>query len=144
MESFDVFELEIDVSDAVSDLRQLARALKDKSYLKEAGLYMERETKINFARQSAPDGTPWAPLAPSTLARKRSGAILRETSALVNSIAARGPFQNTVRVGATMEYGVYHQFGTKRMPARPFLGIEPKHHEPIRKIVEAHLARALS
>ena len=106
----------------------------------EAGLYMERETKLNFLRQTSPDGKPWAQLKPSTLKRKKSGAILRETSALIGSIQFAGATNSGATVIAGTDYGIYHQFGTRKMVARPFMGISPAHEQQIEKIFEDYLS----
>lgn len=139
-----MLEFEIDISDAIAGLHSAKAALENlKPALKEAGLYMERETRLNIARQTSPDGTPFAPLAASTLRTKKSGRILQETSAMVNSISTRAA-KKSVKVGTSIGYAAYHQFGTRKMPARPFLGIEERHHEPIIKIVEDHLRKAIA
>jgi len=95
------------------------------------------------------DGTRWAPLAPSTLARRRQGPagrrkkkggkrpppgpveILRDTSRLLRSLTPGvdgrpvGPDQvvqtppGRVIVGTNVKYAKWHQEGTSRMPARP-------------------------
>lgn len=102
--------------------------------IREATMFMERETKLNFARQTDPDGTPWSPLSPIT--RKTTRAILRETGALANSVAGEsGGNVGRVRVGA--EYGIYHQTGTSHMPQRKIIGISQTRHVPkIQKIFE--------
>ena len=109
--------------------------------LRRAGLFMERETKLNFARESDPDGQPWAPLKPSTLRRKKTRAILRETGSLAASISMQGPSDNQVRVAAGIEYGIYHQTGTRKMTQRKILGINESRHVPkIQKIFESYFA----
>lgn len=111
--------------------------------LRNSGLYMERETKLNFARQQSPDGKPWAALSPSTLRQKKTGAILRETGALAGSVAFMGASATEARVGAGTEYGVYHQFGTSKMPARPFIGIADRHRDKIEQIFQSYLQEIL-
>lgn len=112
--------------------------------LNESALFMERETKLNFARQAAPDKTPWAKLKPSTLREKRGGGILVRTGALSGSIAAQPATANQVTVKSSgIKYGIFHQFGTRRMVARPFMGFAPRHIPMIKKIVERHLRSAL-
>lgn len=110
--------------------------------LNESALFMERETKLNFARQAAPDGTPWAKLKPATLREKRGGGILVRSGALSGSIAAQPATARQVTVKSSgIQYGIFHQFG--RRMARPFMGFAPRHPPKIRKIVERHLRGAL-
>ncbi|MEO1399673.1 MAG: phage virion morphogenesis protein [Cyanobacteria bacterium J06635_1] len=108
--------------------------------LREATVFMERETKLNFARESDPDGNPWSALSPSTVRQKRTRAILRETSTLANSVAAEvGGTVGRVRVSTA--YGLYHQTGTSRMSQRKIIGISEGQHVPkIKKIFESHFA----
>jgi phage virion morphogenesis protein len=113
--------------------------------LNEVGLYMEMETRMNFARQSDPDGAPWASLAASTAARKGSSVILRETGSLAGGIASEGASGNQVVIRSTGgHYGIYHQTGTKKMPARKFIGIGDRHKPKIKKIIESYVKEALS
>lgn len=104
----------------------------------EATLFMERQTKLRFAQQVSPDGASWAPLAPSTLAKKKTSAILRETATLVNSITSQA-MGLTGKVFTPTEYGLYHQTGTSKMPARVFLGISAEDETKIRKIYEQYI-----
>ena len=108
--------------------------------IREATLFMERETKLNFARETDPDGNPWSALSPSTLRYKSTNAILRETSTLANSIAGESN-GNIGRVRAGTDYGIWHQIGTSRMPQRKIIGISESRHIPkIEKIFEDHFA----
>ena len=126
---------------ALDAIKRLAEKTSNLSApMRKAGSYMERETKLNFAKQSDPDGAPWAPLAASTLRRKKSGAILRETGALAGSITMTASSnQATVAVGTN--YAIYHQSGTSKMPARKMIGInEGKHVPKIREIFEDYFS----
>lgn len=121
-------------------LRKILEKTEDLSQpMGQAALLMERELKLGFARQSDPDGAPWAPLKPSTLRRKRSGAILRETSALAGSVSVQSVSSNSARVGSSgVKYGIYHQAGTSKMASRKFIGIGDRHIPKIRKIFESY------
>ena len=125
---------------AISRLHRKAKALDVP--LRKAGLFLERETKLNFAQESDPDGKPWAPLKPSTLRRKRrTRAILRETGSLAASVMMQGPNGGRVRILVGVAYGIYHQTGTVRMAQRKILGISEDRHVPkIRQIFERHFA----
>lgn len=105
--------------------------------LTQAAVYMEASTKQRFIQQISPDGQPWEPLAASTLRYKQSGTILRETSRLFNSIGydVRG---SEARVFTNVEYARYHQFGTRKMSARPFLGFSDRDVREINGIFERY------
>ena len=87
----------------------------------------------------------WAPLAESTLAKK-TGTILLETGDLLGSIThnvdAMANLTGEAYVGTNLEYAKYLEFGTSRMPARPFLGgavAQEEHRIP--EIVHKALAK---
>lgn len=50
------------------------------------------------------------------------GHDLVDTSALLNSMAAHFLSPLHGRVGPAVFYGIYHEYGTVYMPARPFVG----------------------
>jgi hypothetical protein len=66
-------------------------------------------------------GEPWAPLAPSTLAKKTGPGILDETSAMRDSIEVSPMAGAGIKIVIDDEKAIFHQTGTTRMPARPIL-----------------------
>lgn len=85
----------------------------------------------NFSSEGRP--TKWAPLAASTLARKaRKGQagkkILNATGTLNQEIGWK-PDSRGVDVGTMVKYAAYHQDGTRRIPARPFLVLQDADEE---------------
>jgi len=77
----------------------------------------------NFDEEGRP--LRWAPLAPRYAAWKarRFGAglrILERTGALRRSISTRVE-GNAIVASTDVPYAAFHQFGTRRLPARPFL-----------------------
>lgn len=82
----------------------------------------------------------WAPLAKATIDRKGHDRILVETGALRESLVHVGGAGNIHDVmprgmlfGTEIEYAVFHQEGTRRMPARPPVGVS---EETLDKFVE--------
>lgn len=94
----------------------------------------------NFAVQGRPK---WKPLAPSTVASRkgRTGPILRRTGALHQAVVSYDNWEVTSEM-VTLDYtaipiyGVYHQLGTTKMPARPFVMYQPEDIEAIVLIFE--------
>lgn len=113
------FTIKIDASslnrlrDAGVDLRDLSRPVAE--YV----TYQEAQTRLNFAKESDSEGQRWKDLKPETWKRKKTKAIGRETSTLVNAVSsnARGSsgmvFNNT-------EYAAPFQ------AERPFMGVSDK------------------
>lgn len=91
------------------------------------------DTQLNFKLGADPDGEPWAPLEPATLKKKGRGANpqpLRNTGILAASLAAGGgqfsvstETATAIEWGTAVEYGVFHQLGTRNMAQRRFLGV---------------------
>jgi len=83
-----------------------------------------------FDEERAYDGTPWARLDDATIRAKGSERILWDEGTLRDSLTAESTRTTaTVGVGATSgeeeyEYGEAHQFGTRHLPARPFLPLD--------------------
>ena len=120
----------------VSLLRKRATTL-DKP-VGQATIFMERQTKIRFAKEVDPDENRWADLSPVTLRQKKTKSILREEAILANSIQSEHSGREG-RVFTTDEKALWHQEGTKKMPARPFLGINESTDIPkIEKIFQRH------
>lgn len=102
--------------------------------LQEIADFYKDDIRENFEQERSPDGMPWARLAPSTVRQKRTSYILRETFALFNAIktTVQG---NEVRIGVDLFYAIFHQKGTNKIPARPFLGVSDRHYKRFEKIV---------
>ncbi|MEM6432966.1 MAG: phage virion morphogenesis protein [Cyanobacteria bacterium P01_D01_bin.115] len=141
-----MFNLDLEANTTLKAVANLVDRTRNwRPALNEAALYMERQTKLRFAREEAPDGTQWAPLAASTRAAKKlRGAplkILVDTGILESGIAARpaSDTQASVEATAGAEYGIWHQIGTKRMPARPYLGFSDEDVSAIDRIFKRHV-----
>lgn len=112
--------------------------------MQDIGVILARSSKERFASKQDPDGNYWASLLPSTTKRKvqakdggDSQNILVASGRLSNIIYHLS--QNEVAVGTPESYGVYHQFGTNHMVARPFLGISNQDEADIYKVINQYL-----
>lgn len=123
-------------------------AAKTDQLIQIMGQQLVSDTKEGFFKEQDPDGIPWKPL------KRRKGKILQDTGALRTSVTSRGGKGNIERKGPTflewgtnIEYAKYHQGGTSRIPARPFLGIGEELGEKLEMIaadwVEEQVKRAL-
>lgn len=142
--------LTIDLDDTeVQDrlLQLIERMDRPIGFFKLAGEHFT-ETSIpdHFAKEAAPDGTPWASLQPATVARREKRRqtpirILRASgsaASLSASITSRVA-DTWLEVGTNTIYAGTHQFGAAKgafendgrgrplpwgdIPARPFLGV---------------------
>lgn len=116
--------VEFDAVETQARLRALlARMERRQPFFAAVGEQLVSSAGRNFKQQSAPDGTAWAPLKPSTIkARSRRSrsklAILRDRGLLAGSINYQAT-DDEVRIGSPVEYAAIHQLGgTIERPAR--------------------------
>ena len=113
------------LDEAIARLDEIGQRARDlRPVLAVAAEDLKTLVDDSFEQSRAPDGSPWAPLASSTVARRRQGSSkpLIDTGRLRNSInASSGP--SSLKVGTNVPYAAYHQFGTEDIPARPFLPV---------------------
>jgi phage virion morphogenesis protein len=106
--------------DVTLDESQVGKALADlmerlgdlHTPLNDIAEYLHQSIDERFTRQVAPDGSPWAPLAASTLARKKGGRILRDKGTLQDTMR-HSVTGNELVFGTDRPYGAIHQFGGK-------------------------------
>jgi phage gpG-like protein len=73
-------------------------------------------------------GRPWAKLSAGYTAwknKKYPGQPILRATGRMQDTAKIVPYQTGFQVNTT-PYGAYNQFGTSKMPARPWVGIPPK------------------
>ena len=112
--------------------------------------FLRESAEESFAREAAPDGTPWQPLAPATLSEKRkrgyADTILQRQGTLVDSIQTDWDRRSAV-AGTNIAYAAIHQFGgdieqsarSISIPARPFLGVSRRYEDEIVGAIRDHL-----
>lgn len=87
----------------------------------EIGEALKSHIGLCFREEKSPDGINWAALDPKTIKQRRNGSskILNDTGRLKDSFShvATNTF---VEVTTDTMYAPFHQFGTSKMPARPF------------------------
>lgn len=121
-------DVERRLGDVASRLRDLTPALQI------AGADTVTLVSDAFASERSPDGTPWAPLSETTLARRRgsTASILTDTARLRNSVTFSTQ-PRSLRFGTNVGYGRSHQWGATIRPwgrgspraltPRPFLPV---------------------
>ena len=111
-------------------------------------LFYQMESQ-QFESEGAHGSGGWAPLAPSTLEQKlrmgypskmlvRSGKLMLSlTGQASGSVVEVRPLM--LAVGTSIPYGVFHQRGTAKMPARPLIQLseddKTKWHKTIHKYI---------
>jgi len=136
-------------------LSELAAATDDLTPLmQEISVFLERRARERFDREEAPDGTPWAALEDSTLARKQRKRVPVNKILHGQSLHLRDtifPFWSAVEAGistgpGTERYAATHQFGdpARNIPARPFLGIGNQDRGDLLDLIEDEFQAILS
>lgn len=91
---------------------------------------LEAGAARQFATEGREYGTPWPALARSTEERKRPGRpMLVDTGALLASLTGgpgnvRHVSSDYAEWGTDVPYAVFHQGGTRNMPARPLVALD--------------------
>lgn len=125
--------LEVGINDRelqAAMLQLVARGKDLGAPLRSIGEMMLRSTDQRFRTQRDPEGSPWTPLQPGTLAKKRNSKILTEAGNLRGSIAYRVS-GDRLDVGTPSIYGAIHQLGGEikqgaRAQIMRFHGTDPK------------------
>lgn len=108
-----MLNVEVDDSRAGPALAELAERLEDiRVPLLDIAEYLHQSTDDRFRKQVSPDGTPWAPLAASTIAKKKSNQILRQDGFLQDTMR-HSVSGDELAFGTDRIYGSIHQSGGK-------------------------------
>lgn len=108
---------------------------------------LNEEIGDQFVRQTDPYGKPWAPLLPSTVRRKRGDTrILARTDELASTTEASPTAGAGIEI-TSVEYGQFHQSGTKNMTRRAVLPDEgelpPAWLDIIQEATDEEFAKAM-
>jgi phage gpG-like protein len=100
-----------------------------------------------FSTEGRAEGTPWPPrvgagLAPPSKRAMQASPLLVRTGALRNSLIEPHAPDHVEQIDATsltfgtrVPYALFHQFGTRRMPARPLIVLSGERAERLLEIV---------
>ena len=131
----DVLTIEIDDREIRDGLRALEDRLGNlRPFYLDIGEALLNSTRERFTTQTAPDGSPWAPLSPSYKQRKKKHPDLILTlNGYLRGTLNYSATKDELRIGTPMIYGAAHQFGRPEinLPARPFLGLSDDDHAMI-------------
>jgi phage gpG-like protein len=114
---------------------------------------IQNDKRYMFLRETATDGTKWAPLSPRTIAQKGFSTILIDTGRLWDSLTT--PWGNSDTLlevsgnppslvfGTKVPYAKLHETGTRHMPARPITGLTEQAVNEIAEAVADSVVRRL-
>ena len=130
------------LEEAQAKLGELAKRGADLTpLLRELGDDEITRTLLRFEHGEAPDGSAWAGLKQSRKPRKgqkgRSDQVLVDTGQLRNSITKQILGSSVLMIGSNADYAAWHQFGTRHIPARPFLGVSDDLIQSAQELIHA-------
>lgn len=117
----------IKVSPKFNQLDRRIKEAKEKALQEYARAELRETQRRILVTKTDPAGQAWAPWSFRTmLQRVREGSaglgILNRTGRLLRSISARVS-GDSVTISSNADYARYHQEGTPRTPARPFINV---------------------
>ena len=149
--------VKVEVNGGHWDIKRLERAKSrtknPERAWRDVAKYMGREVNKQFRTRGANFGTPWKPLAPSTIAQKvaagwprqplvRSGKLKREFTGKPMQLQKFTGKMATF--GSTSDVALWQHKGTKRngrrhIPPRTIIRRTPKMQRDVREIVRKHV-----
>lgn len=158
-----MIRIEVDDRSVKAWLAKLERTVSDMTpAMRAIGHFLAESARLRFRDSKAPDGRPWAPLSPVTLALRRRGRGSGSDKPLLNfgilrdSITFRAD-RRSVTVGTNVIYAAVQQLGARKgafgqtrrgapipwgnIPARPFLGVSHEDRADIVALLRDAIAR---
>lgn len=155
-----VIRIELQAAEAERALTLLLASMDDLTpVMQEVGEFLLASTERRYDEGVSPEGVPWAPKSPVTLARYARGLDAVDTRPLFKSGTMRrtlayeaGP--SSTAIGSNAIQAAVMQFGAAKgtlgprspwgdIPARPYLGLSEEDHAGVVGIVEEWMARLL-
>lgn len=135
-------EFKFDTSAIQNQFRKLQAVGKSDGLTRKIANVLWEESEDAFDKEQSPEGTKWAALDEGYKKQRHgkgyTGPILQVSGDLVKSLNIDYG-DNFAVIGAAEPYGQYHQMGTNKMPARPFIGIGDEGIEEIKAILNREL-----
>lgn len=124
-----VVHISVDDGAVVAYLRRLQRRVSDLTpAMRAIGAELESAISDRFETETDPEGRRWEEWAPSyarAYPDDANGRILDRYSDMLDSVSWDAD-ADSVAVGFGVDYAVYHEFGTVRMPRRGLLTADPE------------------
>lgn len=110
--------------------------------LDETQALMLNRIRTRFLNTQAPSGDIW-PVSQAAIKRNFNGKTLFDTGTLFHSIQAHTTSENEREIGTDVFYGVFHQYGTKYLPKRPFIGVSDDDVAVVQRLIVKRISLAI-
>ncbi|TEW31399.1 phage virion morphogenesis protein [Histophilus somni] len=140
-------EFKFDTSAIQANFRRLQEAGKSEGLTRKIANVLRSETEHAFDNEQSPEGEKWKALDPAYKKQRHgkgyTGNTLQVSGDLVASLNI-GYGDSFAMIGAAEPYGQYHQQGTSKMAARPFIGLGKTGQAEIKAIIAKRLKEAFA
>ncbi|WNY75966.1 phage virion morphogenesis protein [Pasteurella multocida] len=140
-----IINFEFDDNEIQRALANLLALGQGKDLMRKVANIVRQDVEDAFDHERAPDGKPWDKLDKRYQERRYKngydGKILQMHGNLLNSLDIDYGDRFAL-IGVSEPYGQYHQKGTDKMPARPFLGVSETGVEEIKQLLQRELKKA--
>lgn len=137
-------EYKFDTSTIQQKFKKLAQVMDGRDITRKVAGVLRQEAEKAFDQEKTPEGESWEKLNEDYKKRRDAagytGKMLQVTGDLVTSLNIDYGDSFAV-IGASEPYGQYHQMGTEKMPARPFLGLGKDGIDEIKAILDRELSK---
>ena len=147
------FVLQFDVLGDKQIQRGFSRFADDVKDLREAFGEIAKDFKEVEEKQFSSEGGygsgGWAPLSPAYAARKGGQHIMVRSGTLRDSLEGKTPYTIEdiqpleLRLGSKVNYAIYHQKGTRKMPARPLIQLTDADKTRWHKLIHKWLVKQM-
>lgn len=132
-------QIRVDNSDLKRWTGKITSRLRDlRAPMLAAKNHMEAKIEGQFQTETDPDGNPWEPLKPDTLARKQGGSILVESGKLRDSFRYDLD-EKSLTISSNSPVFVAHDQGVLPQPERQILGISAEDKNEIAGLVKRYV-----
>lgn len=140
-------EYKFDTKAIQNKFKKLSELGKTDGLTRKIAGVLQQEAENAFDNERTPEGSKWETLNPQykkhRYAQGYTATMLQVSGNLISSLNVDYG-DNFAVVGVSEHYGQYHQQGTSKMPARPFLGLGNDGIEEIQHILNNAIRSALS
>ena len=138
-------DYKFDTREIQQKFKKLAQVMDGRDITRKVAGVLRQEAEKAFDQEKTPEGESWEALNEDYKERRHAaghtGKMLQVTGDLVTSLNIDYGDSFAV-IGASEPYGQYHQMGTEKMPARPFIGLGETGEKEIKQIIAKRMKEA--